>query len=122
MRSSPASECRRDETEDQSVCRAEAWGPARIAGRSASGLGQACGFWGAGGTHRCCGAASVTRQRRPSDITNSLDDQDPGAATALQLANDALEYQLLDRRGCLCFLDLTESSSIPRCQDDLAVP
>lgn len=29
------------------------------------------------------------------------------------LANDALEYQLLDRRSFLQFLDLTESSSIP---------
>ncbi|WGG52070.1 transposase [Rugamonas sp. DEMB1] len=29
------------------------------------------------------------------------------------LADDALEYQLLDRRSFLQFLDLTESSSIP---------
>jgi IS5 family transposase len=29
------------------------------------------------------------------------------------LADDALEYQLLDRRSLLQFLDLTESSSIP---------
>jgi IS5 family transposase len=29
------------------------------------------------------------------------------------LADDALEYQLLDRRSFLRFLDLTESSSIP---------
>ena len=29
------------------------------------------------------------------------------------LADDALEYQLLDRRSFLRFLDLTESSSVP---------
>ncbi|MFC6519817.1 transposase [Undibacterium arcticum] len=36
------------------------------------------------------------------------------------LADDALEYQLLDRRSFLQFLGLTESSTI--CEDDLAVP
>ena len=38
------------------------------------------------------------------------------------LADDALEYQLLDRRSFLQFLGLTESGTTPRCQDDLALP
>jgi len=36
-------------------------------------------------------------------------------------ADDAVEYQLLERRSFLRFLDLTERISIPRRQDDLAV-
>lgn len=38
---------------------------------------------------------------------------DSAAPRPYNLADDALEYQLLDRRSFLQFLDLTESSSIP---------
>jgi IS5 family transposase len=48
--------------------------------------------------------------------SNGWDDAPGETATAerlYNLADDALEYQLLDRRSFLPFLDLTESSGIP---------
>lgn len=44
---------------------------------------------------------------------NVLMDKIPVLQQLYNLADDALEYKLLDRRNFLQFLDLTESSSIP---------
>ena len=71
---------------------------------------KGCGFLNRQQTHACWRCGTGTGQ---STQLRQADDQDSGTATTHNLADDALEYQLLDRRNLLQFLGLTESSTIP---------
>lgn len=66
----------------------------------------------AGAAHYCRVTEAFGRHWLPPVVPNDLDDQDAVPQQLYNMADDASEYQLLDRRRVLRLPDLTESISI----------
>ncbi len=67
-------------------------------------------------------AAPFARQGRPSAVSDSLDDQDPGAVTALQPGRRRAAVPVAGPTWLPTFPGSDREQRHPRCQDDLAVP